>query len=37
MPEQKWTKQNQIRLIKYSSAEVSDPFEVPQFVGKLIA
>ena len=28
MPKQKWTGQNRIRLVKYSSSEVSDPSEV---------
>ena len=32
MPKQKCTKQNRIRLVEYSSAEVSDPSEVPRFV-----
>ena len=36
MPKQKWTGQNRIRLVEYSSSEVSDPSEVPRVVGKLI-
>ena len=36
MSEQKCTTQNQIRLTKYSCAEVSGPSEAPRFVGKLI-
>ena len=36
MPEQKYTQQIQICLVEYWSAEVSDPSEVPRFVGKLI-
>ena len=36
MPEQKCTKQNQIRLVGYSCSEVSDPSDVPRFVGELI-
>ena len=35
MPKQKWTGQNWIRLVEYSSSEVSDPSEVPRIVGKL--
>ena len=34
--QQKYTQQNQIRLVKYSSSEVSGPSEVPRFVGKFI-
>ena len=36
MPKQKWTGQNWIRLIKYSSSEVSDPSDVLWIDGKLI-
>ena len=36
MSKQKWTKQKWIRLVEYSFAEVSDPFEVPQFDCKLV-
>ena len=36
MPKQKWSGQNQIRHVEYSSSEVSDPSEVPQISGKLI-
>ena len=36
MPEQKYTWQIQIRLVEYSSAEVSDPSYVPWFVVNLI-
>ena len=28
MPKRHWTKQNWIRVVEYSSFEVSDPFEV---------
>ena len=35
MSEQKYIKQNRICLVEYSSAEVSDPSELPRFVGKL--
>ena len=35
-PQQTWTRKNWIRLVKYSSAEVSDPSEVPRFVRELI-
>ena len=35
-PQQKYTGQNQIRLVEYSSAEVSDPSEVPRIKGKLM-
>ena len=35
LPQQKQTRQIWIRLVEYSSAEVSDPSEVPRFVGKL--
>ena len=35
MPEQKYARKIQIRLVKYLSAEVSDPFEVPWLVIKL--
>ena len=31
---QNFTRQNRIRLVKYSSAKVSDPSEVPRFVVK---
>ena len=34
--DEKWTKQNQIRLVEPSCAEVSDLSEVPRFDGKLI-
>ena len=36
MPKQKQSEQNWIRLVEYSSSEVSDPSEVPQIGGKLI-
>ena len=36
MPEQKQTTQIWIRLVEYSSAEVSDPSEVPRFVRELM-
>ena len=36
MSERQWTKQNRIRVVEYSSFEVSDPCEVPRIVGKLI-
>ena len=36
MPKQKKTAQIQIRLVEYSSSEVSDPSEVPRIVAKLI-
>ena len=36
MAREKQSKQNWIRLVKYSSAEVSDVSEAPRFVGKLI-
>ena len=36
MPKQKYTRQNWINLIEYSSAEVSDPSEGPRIDGKLI-
>ena len=36
MPKQEQTRQNRIRLVEYSSSEVSDPSEVPQIDGKLI-
>ena len=36
MPKQKYTRQNWIRLVEYSSAEVSDPSEGPRIDGKLI-
>ena len=35
MPKQKWTGQNRIRLVEYSSSEVSDPSEVQPIDGKL--
>ena len=35
MPKQKYSGQNWIRLVEYSSSEVSDPSEVPQIVRKL--
>ena len=36
MSEQKWTKQNQIRLVESTCAKVLDPSDVPWFDGKLI-
>ena len=38
MPEQKWTWQNQIRLVEYSylCRGIRYPSEVPRFAGKLI-
>ena len=36
MLERHWAKQNQIGLVKYYSAKVSGPSEVPRFVSKLI-
>ena len=36
MPKQKWPGQIQIGLVKYPSSKVSDPSEVPRFVGKLV-
>ena len=36
MSEHHWTKQNRIRVVKYSSAEVSGPSDVPWLAGKLI-
>ena len=36
MPKQKWTGQNRICLVEYSSSEVSDPSEVPRIDAKLI-
>ena len=36
MSKQKCIRQIWIRLVEYSSAEVSDPPDVPQFDGKLI-
>ena len=36
MPEQKRTRKIWIRLVEYSSFEVSDPCEVPQIDRKLI-
>ena len=34
MPEHHWTKQNRIRVVEYSSTEVSNPSEMPRFVEK---
>ena len=34
MPKQKQTRKIWICLVEYSSVEVSDPSEMPQFVGK---
>ena len=34
--QQKYSEQNRIRLVKYSSAEVTDPSEVPWFARELI-
>ena len=36
MPKQKCTRQIWIHLVEYPSSKVSDPCEVPRFVGKLI-
>ena len=36
MAEQKYTQKIVIRLVKYSSAKVSGPSEVPRFVGKFM-
>ena len=36
MPKQKYTWQIWIRVVKYSSAEASDPSEVPRINGELI-
>ena len=36
MSKQLWHTQNQIRLVEYPCAKVSDPSEVPRLVGKLI-
>ena len=35
MSEQNYTRQIWIRLVEYSCAKVSDPSEVPRFVGEL--
>ena len=37
MPEQKYIREIQTRHVKYLSAKVSDPSEVPRFAGKLIS
>ena len=36
MPKHHLTKKNMICVVEYSSSEVSDPSEVPWFVGELI-
>ena len=36
MLKQKYARQNRIRLVEYSSAEVSDPSEVSSFVRNMI-
>ena len=36
MSKQLWNTQNQIRLVEYPCAKVSDPSEMPRFVGEFI-